>query len=67
MKHYPEFEALLMEQEAGATTLLFKYIHVLKRFFIENENLSIDEQKQNEFILQKVVKAHPLVALFSKH
>jgi len=46
MKHYPEFEALLMEQEAGATTLLFKYIHVLKRFFIENENLSIDEQKQ---------------------
>ena len=65
MKHYPEFEALLMEQEAGATTLLFKYIHVLKRFFIENENLSIDEQKQEmNLFYEKVVKAHPLVALF---
>ncbi len=65
MKRYPEFEALLMEQEAGATTLLFKYIHVLKRFFTENKNLSLKAKKENmNYFYKKVIKAHPLVALF---
>ncbi len=65
MKYYPEFEALLMEQEAGATTLLFKYINVLKRFFTESEDLTYDEKKENmnEFY-KMVIKAHPLVAIF---
>lgn len=65
MKNYPEFEGLLMEQEAGATTLLFKYIHVLKRFFSENSNMSNDElKKEMNYFYDKVIKAHPLMAIF---
>ena len=66
MEHYPEFEALLMEQEAGATTLLFKYIQILKKFFGSNSNLSIEKQKEKmNYFYEKVTKAHPLMAIFS--
>ncbi|MBW6458301.1 MAG: hypothetical protein K0B52_03970 [FCB group bacterium] len=65
MINYPEFEAMLMEQEAGATTTFFKYINILNRYFTENAGLSPAEQKNAlEFIYQKVRDAHPLIAIF---
>jgi len=65
MINYPEFEAMLMEQEAGATTTFFKYINILNRYFTENADLSPAEQKKSlEFIYQKVRDAHPLIAIF---
>ncbi|MDZ7796076.1 MAG: hypothetical protein U5N56_03115 [Candidatus Marinimicrobia bacterium] len=47
MTNYPEFEAMLLEQEAGASTILFKYINILKRYFSEHDGLSKKEQKKN--------------------
>ncbi|MCD6234494.1 MAG: hypothetical protein J7K63_05610 [Candidatus Marinimicrobia bacterium] len=65
MKYYPEFETLLLEQEAGATTLLLKFLNILTRFFTENSNFSRDEQiKKIQFFYKKVTEAHPLMAIF---
>jgi translation initiation factor 2B subunit (eIF-2B alpha/beta/delta family) len=65
MINYPEFEAMLMEQEAGATTTFFKYINILNRYFTENTDLSQEEQKNAlEFIYNEVRAAHPLIAIF---
>lgn len=65
MINYPEFEAMLLEQEAGATTILFKYIHILNRYFSENNELSPDAQREAlEYIYQEARGAHPLIAIF---
>ncbi len=65
MINYPEFEALLLEQEAGATTILFKYIHILGRYFTENNELSPDAQREAlDYIYQETLTAHPLIAIF---
>lgn len=65
MINYPEFEALLLEQEAGATTILFKYIHILNRYFTENNELSPNAQQEAlEYIYKEVRIAHPLIAIF---
>ncbi len=65
MINYPEFEAMLLEQEAGATTILFKYIHILNRYFTENKDLSLDAQREAlDYIYQEARSAHPLIAIF---
>ncbi|RKY55300.1 MAG: hypothetical protein DRP93_03600 [Candidatus Neomarinimicrobiota bacterium] len=65
MIDYPEFEAMLLEQEAGATTILFKYIHILNRYFTENDELSTDAQREvMDYIYSKAITAHPLIAIF---
>jgi len=65
MKNYPEFETLLLEQEAGATTLLFKFLNILTRYFSENSSFSRDEQANKlESLYEQVVEAHPLMAIF---
>ncbi len=65
MINYPEFEAMLYEQEAGATTILFKYIHIIKRYFSENSDLSPNEQLEKlNFIYNETRAAHPLIAIF---
>lgn len=65
MKHYPEFETLLLEQEAGATTLLLKFLNILNRFFTENSELSRQEQREKlQIFYEKVIEAHPLMAIF---
>ncbi len=65
MIDYPEFEAMLMEQEAGATTILFKYLNILDRYFTENSELSTDAQRETlEYIYHEVRSAHPLIAIF---
>ncbi|MCF7833576.1 MAG: hypothetical protein K9N05_08400 [Candidatus Marinimicrobia bacterium] len=65
MINYPEFEAMLLEQEAGATTILFKYIHILNRYFTENGDLSPDAQRESlEYIYKETRSAHPLIAIF---
>jgi translation initiation factor eIF-2B subunit delta len=65
MINYPEFEAMLLEQEAGATTILFKYIHILNRYFSENNELSLDAQREAlDYIYKEVRTAHPLIAIF---
>lgn len=65
MINYPEFEAMLYEQEAGATTILFKYIHILNRYFSENADMSSDEQlKALDYIYNETRSAHPLIAIF---
>lgn len=65
MINYPEFEALLMEQEGGATTILFKYMNILKRYFSENADISRDEQKKRlNYLYGEVTTAHPLMAIF---
>jgi translation initiation factor 2B subunit (eIF-2B alpha/beta/delta family) len=65
MINYPEFEAMLLEQEAGASTVLFKYINILNRYFSENTGLSKTKQKEAlEYIYTEVRKAHPLMAIF---
>ena len=65
MINYPEFEAMLLEQEAGATTILFKYINILNRYFSENNELSPDGQREAlDYIYQKARAAHPLIAIF---
>ena len=65
MINYPEFEAMLLEQEAGATTILFKYINILNRYFSENSDLSPDGQREAlDYIYQKARAAHPLIAIF---
>lgn len=65
LTNYPEFEAMLLEQEAGASTILFKYINILKRYFTEYDGLSKKEQKKElEYIYKKVRDAHPLIAIF---
>jgi translation initiation factor 2B subunit (eIF-2B alpha/beta/delta family) len=65
MINYPEFEAMLLEQEAGATTILFKYINILNRYFSENNGLSPDGQREAlDYIYQKARAAHPLIAIF---
>lgn len=65
MIDYPEFEALLMEQEAGATTILFKYINIVNRYFMENNELTADGQREAlEYIYKETTSAHPLIAMF---
>jgi translation initiation factor 2B subunit (eIF-2B alpha/beta/delta family) len=65
MIDYPEFEAMLLEQEAGATTILFKYINILNRYFTENSNLSPDAQRETlDYIYNEARSAHPLIAIF---
>ncbi len=65
MINYPEFEAMLLEQEAGATTILFKYIHILNRYFTENNELSPEAQQEAlEYIFNETRSAHPLIAIF---
>ena len=65
MINYPEFEAMLLEQEAGATTILFKYINILNRYFTENNELSPDAQREAlDYIYQEARSAHPLIAIF---
>ncbi len=65
MINYPEFEALLMEQEAGATTILFKYLNILNRYFKENNELTVNGQKEVlEYIYKETTSAHPLIAMF---
>ena len=65
MKHYPEFETLLLEQEAGATTLLFKFLNILTRYFSENGSFSREEQtKKLKCLYGQVIEAHPLMAIF---
>lgn len=65
MINYPEFEAMLLEQEAGATTILFKYIHILNRYFTENSDLSADAQLEAlNYIYTETRSAHPLIAIF---
>ncbi|MCK5817351.1 MAG: hypothetical protein KAH15_05055 [Candidatus Marinimicrobia bacterium] len=65
MINYPEFEAMLLEQEAGATTILFKYIHILNRYFSENNELSLDAQREAlDYIYNEARIAHPLIAIF---
>lgn len=65
MKYYPEFETLLLEQEAGATTLLFKFLNILTRYFTDNSSFSREEQaKKLESLYEQVVGAHPLMAIF---
>jgi translation initiation factor 2B subunit (eIF-2B alpha/beta/delta family) len=60
----PEFEALLNDQEAGASSLLYRYLAVLSSYF-SNEKLP---QKQAldtlETFYQHVSQAHPLMAIF---
>ncbi len=65
MKYYPEFDTLLLEQEAGATTLLLKFLNILTRYFAENSSFSREEQKKKlQFFYEKVTEAHPLMAIF---
>jgi translation initiation factor 2B subunit (eIF-2B alpha/beta/delta family) len=65
MINYPEFEAMLLEQEAGATTILFKYIHILNRYFTENNELTPEAQREAlEYIFTETRSAHPLIAIF---
>lgn len=65
MINYPEFEAMLLEQEAGATTILFKYINILNRYFTENKDLSPDAQRETlDYIYSEARSAHPLIAIF---
>lgn len=65
MINYPEFEAMLLEQEAGATTILFKYINILNRYFTENCDLSQDAQREAlDYIYNEARSAHPLIAIF---
>lgn len=65
MKYYPEFETLLLEQEAGATTLLLKFLNILTRYFTENSDFSRDEQiNKIHYFYEKVTVAHPLMAIF---
>jgi translation initiation factor 2B subunit (eIF-2B alpha/beta/delta family) len=65
MTNYPEFEAMLMEQEAGASTILFKYINILRRYFTEHQDLSKKQQKEElNYLYKKVREAHPLMAIF---
>ena len=65
MINYPEFEAMLLEQEAGATTILLKYINILNRYFTENSKLSPDDQRESlDYIYQEARTAHPLIAIF---
>jgi translation initiation factor 2B subunit (eIF-2B alpha/beta/delta family) len=65
MIDYPEFEAMLLEQEAGATTILFKYINILNRYFTENSGLSLDAQREAlDYIYNEARSAHPLIAIF---
>jgi translation initiation factor 2B subunit (eIF-2B alpha/beta/delta family) len=56
---------MLLEQEAGATTILFKYINILNRYFTENSNLSPDAQRETlDYIYNEARSAHPLIAIF---
>lgn len=60
----PEFEALLHDQEAGASTLLYRYIQILRAYFSapdinQEERVSI----LNDFYAE-VTDAHPLMAIF---
>ncbi|MDD3966163.1 MAG: hypothetical protein WC372_05905 [Candidatus Neomarinimicrobiota bacterium] len=65
MINYPEFEAMLLEQEAGATTILFKYINILNRYFNEHSGLSRNAQRESlEYLYKEVRAAHPLMAIF---
>ncbi|BFN38374.1 hypothetical protein [Fidelibacter multiformis] len=65
MKYYPEFETLLLEQEAGATTLLLKFLNILTRYFTENSDFTREEQRKKiQFFYEKVTEAHPLMAIF---
>lgn len=65
MKYYPEFETLLLEQEAGATTLLFKFLNILTRYFTDHSSYSREEQANKlETLYEQVVEAHPLMAIF---
>jgi translation initiation factor 2B subunit (eIF-2B alpha/beta/delta family) len=65
MKYYPEFETLLLEQEAGATTLLLKFLNILTRYFNDNSSFTREEQKKKlQFFYEKVTEAHPLMAIF---
>ena len=61
----PEFEALLFDQEAGAATLLFKYIQILENLLGSDKNLTPSGQTGIlDTFYTKLVKAHPLMAIF---
>lgn len=65
MINYPEFEAMLFEQEASATTILFKYINIINRYFSDNNELSTKAQIEAlNHIYNETRSAHPLIAIF---
>lgn len=61
----PAFEALLLDQEAGASSLLYRFIGILSSFLEENETLDeADEKEMFKFLYNRVLDAHPLMAIF---
>ncbi len=61
----PAFEALLMDQEAGASSLLYRFIQILTDGF-EDPALrgEMNEMEFFEFLYDRVLDAHPLMAIF---
>ncbi len=63
MKLTPEFEALLNDQEAGASSLLYRYLAVLDAYFSDNKLVQKPAEELDTFF-RLVSEAHPLMAIF---
>ncbi|MFA6618795.1 MAG: hypothetical protein WCT23_06995 [Candidatus Neomarinimicrobiota bacterium] len=65
MIKYPEFEAMLYEKEASATTILDKYINIINHYFSDHDDLSPKAQLEVlDYIYNETRAAHPLIAIF---
>lgn len=61
----PAFEALLMDQEAGASSLLYRFIGILYSVFQNDQDLAPEAQlKIFTELYVKVIEAHPMMAIF---
>ena len=61
----PAFEALLMDQEAGASSLLYRFIEIVSALLEEQSNLNTKtEQELFRSLYSRVLVAHPLMAIF---
>jgi len=60
----PEFEALLNDQEAGASSLLYRYISVLTSYFTDKTLLTGAAISELDYFYRLVSEAHPLMAIF---
>lgn len=65
MTNYPEFEALLYEKEASATSILDKYINIINHYFSDHDDLSSKAKLEAlNYIYHETRAAHPLIAIF---
>lgn len=60
----PEFEALLHDQEAGASTLLYRYLQILRSYFFSQDILTEERNTSLTDFYTQVTAAHPLMAIF---